>query len=94
MGREALVYASEAHSIVAEVGPLDNDGTHVRRAYAEALYVTGDVSGAREAIRVARNELLQRSAKISNEAWRRTFLERVHEHNRVFALAKAWSVAD
>jgi hypothetical protein len=66
----------------------------VRRAYAEALYVTGDVSGAREAIRVARNELLQRSAKISNEAWRRTFLERVHEHNRVFALAKAWSVAD
>jgi eukaryotic-like serine/threonine-protein kinase len=92
VAREALGFAKEAHAILAELGPLDNDDTHVRRAYAEALYVTGDVNGAREVIGTACKELLRRAAKISNEVWRQSFLERVHEHARTFALAKAWSV--
>jgi hypothetical protein len=92
MGREALVYATEAHDILAKIGPLDIDDTQARRAYAEALYVTGNLGAAREAIRAACTELLRRASKISNEAWRQTFLERVHEHGRIFALARAWSV--
>jgi tetratricopeptide (TPR) repeat protein len=91
-GQEARVHAAEAHRILADIGPLDTDDTHVRRAYAEALYVTGDVAGARQAIAAACAELLRRAAKISNEDWRRSYLERVNEHARVFALARTWSV--
>ena len=91
-GSEALGYASEGHAMLAELGPLDTDDAEVRRAYAEALYVTGNVGAARSAIADACRELLRRAAKISNEIWRQSFLERVHENARVFGLARAWSV--
>jgi eukaryotic-like serine/threonine-protein kinase len=91
-GSEALVYATEAHATLAQLGPLDADDAEVRRPYAEALYVTGNVIAARTAIVDACRELLRRAAKISNQTWRQSFLERRGDHARVFGLAKAWSV--
>ncbi len=90
--QEALGHAAEGHAILLEVGPIDTDDILVRRTYAEALYVTGDLKSAHATIATACKELVRRAAAISNETWRRSFLEQVHEHARAFALAKAWSV--
>jgi serine/threonine protein kinase/tetratricopeptide (TPR) repeat protein len=90
---EALERASEAYAILRNLGSLDTEDALVRRTYAESLYATGNLEGAREAILDARDELLRRAAKISNPTWRRSFLEKVQEHARVFALVGAWSVA-
>jgi tetratricopeptide (TPR) repeat protein len=89
---EALAYAEDAYAVVRELGSLDTEDALVRRAYAEALLATGNGSAAREVIEGARDELLRRAAKISNPAWRKSFLENVPEHARTFAIAKTLSV--
>jgi tetratricopeptide (TPR) repeat protein len=91
-GQEALEFAEQAYAIVRELGSLDTDDALVRRAYAEALLATGNAPAAREVIEGARDELVRRAAKISDPSWRKSFLERVPEHARTFAIAKALSV--
>jgi tetratricopeptide (TPR) repeat protein len=88
---EGLAFAREAHEILREFGSIDTEDALVRRVYAEALHATGDIAGAREAIAEAKSELIRRAAKISDPAWRKSFLENVAEHARTFALAKAWA---
>ena len=88
---EALALAEQAHAIIVELGSLDTEDALVRLTYAEALGATGNVEAAREAVADAKDELLRRAAKISNPTWRESFLEKVRDHARTFALARALS---
>ena len=88
---EALLLATEAHSILHQFGPLDTDDALVRRTYAEALHAAGELVAARLAIADACSELLRRAEKISNPEWRRSFLQNVPGHARAFELAREWS---
>ena len=66
----------------------------MRLAYVEALVACGDLEGAGAAVEVARRRLLLRAARISDSAWRASFLEAVPEHARTFELASRWLEAD
>lgn len=57
---------------------------------AEALHATGAAAGARSALDDARARMLGIAAKIPDPDYRQGFLERVPEHARTLALARAW----
>jgi eukaryotic-like serine/threonine-protein kinase len=65
-------------------------GAFVRLVRAEALHATGAQDAARRAIADARAHLLAIADRISDPAYRRSFLENVPENARTLALARAW----
>jgi hypothetical protein len=64
----------------------------IRVAYAEGLYAKGDVEGAKAAIKIARDRLLERANKIKNPEWRKNFVGTIQEHVRTLARAGEWLV--
>jgi tetratricopeptide (TPR) repeat protein len=88
--QEALVAAHESYKILEELGSLEAEEGLSWRTYAEALHVNGERATAREVIARACKALRARAAKFSNPAWRVSYLEKVHEHARIFALANLW----
>ena len=90
---EAAAAAREAMELLEELGGIDEGESLVRLVHAEALSASGDFAGARRMIATARERLLERAAKISDPAWRASFLERVPENARTMALARAWGEA-
>jgi eukaryotic-like serine/threonine-protein kinase len=89
--------AREAVDLLGDVA-LGGEGTpHIeegeailRLVGAEALHAAGDHEGARAAIRLARDRLEDRAAKIRDVARRDGFLTNVPEHARTLELARAW----
>jgi hypothetical protein len=61
-----------------------------RLSLAEALDAAGDRAGAVAAIGDAARRLLAQAERIPGDALRTSFLERVPEHARTLALARAW----
>jgi tetratricopeptide (TPR) repeat protein len=61
-----------------------------RLAHAEALRGMGRIDASCEAIEIARDRVLDLAARISDGAWRASFLERVPENARTLALAHEW----
>jgi eukaryotic-like serine/threonine-protein kinase len=87
---EALDAAREATELLEQLGGIDEGESLVRLVHAEAVWANGDVEGARRIVGTARERLLARAAKISDPAWRQSFLERVPENARTMALARLW----
>jgi hypothetical protein len=65
----------------------------IRLTHAEVLRAAGDFAAAQAAIADARDRLLGRAARISDDAMRASFLSRVPENERTLALAQAWTGA-
>jgi tetratricopeptide (TPR) repeat protein len=88
--REALEVAERAHALLTELGSVDEGDIAIRLAYAEALCAVERIEDAKEAIRAARTQLIERAEKIADERWRRSFLDNVPENARTMALANEW----
>jgi tetratricopeptide (TPR) repeat protein len=89
-GEQALGAATQAWSMFRELGGVTEGESLIRLSYAEALDAVGRYDEAREAIRVARERLLERASQIKNLTWRRSFLERIRENARTLARAGEW----
>jgi predicted secreted Zn-dependent protease len=72
-------------------GQIEEGESLVRLVWAEALEANGRHDEAREAIGRAHARLMERAAKIGDEALRASFLERVAENARTLELAAAWA---
>jgi len=92
---EALQLVEGIHGAVERGQPGGDEAseTVLRLVYAEALDANGDHARAKVAIRAAADRLLAVAAKISDSAWRMSFLERVPENARTLMLARAWGVS-
>jgi tetratricopeptide (TPR) repeat protein len=88
---KALLNAVEADELLQQVGGLDEGEAVVRLVHAEALHAAGMDAEAITAINAARDRLLERAARIRDEALRRTFLEQVPENARTLSLARTWA---
>lgn len=88
----ALDEAREAASRMVALGQVDEGEALVRLVLAEALEASGLHDEARTAIGAARERLLGRAAKLTEPAWRASFLERVEENRRTLELACSWEV--
>ncbi|MGD0527776.1 MAG: AAA family ATPase, partial [Polyangiaceae bacterium] len=86
---EALAASEKALAGLSPNASFGGEAT-VRLARAEALHAAGDMEGAREAIRVARERLLANAAKIGSAERRKSFLERVETNARTLRLAEEW----
>ncbi len=84
---EALTLSEQA-SELASKGGLEEGEALVRLARAEALWASGDRAGAVVAITAARDRLLEGAAKLTDPAWRKSFLENVEENADTLARAK------
>lgn len=85
---DAVRLAAEAVA-TGKAGPRYNYGEDpLQLRYALALHAFGDEGGARDAIRVARDDLQERAAKIPDMTLRQTYLENIAAHARTFELAQ------
>ncbi len=84
---DALASAREAYGQLEELGSVEEGEATVRLAYAEALTASGRVAEAAHVLAAARQQLLERAAKISDAAWRERFLTQVPDNARTLALA-------
>jgi eukaryotic-like serine/threonine-protein kinase len=91
---QALEAAEEAMAHLETLGGLEEGEALVRLVYGEALDAADREEAAVAAIRTARDRLYARAARISNVAWRATFLDRVPDHARTLELAAALGLDD
>jgi eukaryotic-like serine/threonine-protein kinase len=84
---EALLAAREAMDTLDRLGGIEEGEALVRVTFAEALYAADELGPASAAIASARDHLLARAARITDPAWRRSFLANVPENARTLALA-------
>jgi tetratricopeptide (TPR) repeat protein len=87
---EALASAQEAKAVLDRLGELEVGESLVRLVHAETLFAVGDRRGALAAIFEARVSLLARAEKITDPAWRESFLRRVPDNAATLARARAW----
>jgi tetratricopeptide (TPR) repeat protein len=87
---EALREARLSFATLEVLGALEEGESLVRLVLAEALEAAGERSELVQAIGSARDRLLTRAAKISDEAWRDQFLTAVPDNARTLAM---WSQA-
>ena len=86
----ALAAASDGMAILRAQESIESGESALRLVHAEALFAEGEAEAAREAIRGAEQRLRSRAARISDPVRRASFLERVPEHARTLARARAW----
>ncbi|MFO0762131.1 MAG: protein kinase [Byssovorax sp.] len=89
---EAVEMGRQGMDLLRSLGGIDDGESMLRLAWAEALEASGDRAAAREALAEARDRLLTRAAKLSDEERRRGFLDLVPENRRTLDLAAAWGV--
>jgi tetratricopeptide (TPR) repeat protein len=85
---DALAAARQANQDLDALGAIEEGEALVRLMLAETLTGVGDHDGAAAATRRAFDRLMERAAKISDPAWRASFLERIPEHARTVELAR------
>ncbi|UQA59455.1 serine/threonine-protein kinase [Polyangium aurulentum] len=85
-----LGVAGAAMAALAGLGGMEEGEARLRLVYAEALHASGNATSARSAIKSARTRLLARAEKMTDEALRTSFLERVPENARTMELFRAW----
>ena len=86
---EALDAARAAVELYRQLGVSDESHTLAPLVYAEALTAAGHVDEATEVLLGARETLLERAGRITDETLRRSFLTEVPENARVLELARA-----
>jgi hypothetical protein len=89
---EAREAARDAHEIVARLGRIGYAETYVRLVHAETLEAVGAHEAARRAIAEARDVVVAAAERMSTDALRRSFRERIVENARILALAAAWQI--
>ena len=89
----AVHAARQGMALLGSVGHIDEGEAMLRLTHAFVLDASGDWPAAREAIAVARDVLLAQADKMSDSAWRTSFLERVPENARTLDLAREWCEA-
>jgi serine/threonine protein kinase/tetratricopeptide (TPR) repeat protein len=82
---EALSVATEALTMIDELGTIEEGDALVRLAHVEVLEAMGRDEDATRAREAARRHLLTRAARIDDDARRAKFLENVPEHARTLA---------
>jgi tetratricopeptide (TPR) repeat protein len=82
---EAFTPAREAYAQLEREGSLEEGEPTVRLAYAEALAARGLTGELGEVVAAARARLRERAGKISDPAWRESFLHAVPENARMLA---------
>ena len=87
---EALDHTRDAMAFLESQGHLEEGEILLRLAHAEALNAVGDGEGARSALAIARERLLERASAITRPDWRQSFLANIPENARTLELAKAW----
>ncbi len=90
---EALAAATRAAAELDRVGAMEDFGTLVGIAHAEALDASGDRAGAMRAIGAAHERLLTRANRLREPA-RTRYLEDVPDNARCVSLARRWGVVD
>ncbi|MFO0614975.1 MAG: protein kinase [Polyangiaceae bacterium] len=90
---EALLSARRAVEAIARVGCVEDFDVLAYVTLVEALCATGDIAGAKGALRSATARLEARVAGIQDPVLRRSFLERVPDHARAMELASALASA-
>jgi tetratricopeptide (TPR) repeat protein len=88
--RDALFTAEQAMDILISLGGIEEGETRIRLVHAQCLFASGEAERARDAIRVAKTQLLERSSKIAEPRHRESFLTAVSENAEVIELAEAW----
>ncbi|MFW5740899.1 MAG: serine/threonine-protein kinase PknK, partial [Myxococcota bacterium] len=91
---EAFISASQAMELLQSVGGVAEGEARIRLAYALALDALGHGESAARAYEQGRKRLQDRAARISDEKWRRSFLEGVPDHARTMQLAEARGAPD
>jgi eukaryotic-like serine/threonine-protein kinase len=86
---EALRASSGAFEICGALGSIELDDAHVRLIHAEVLDACGLRDASRAVLVAARDRLRADAEMISSPAFRRSFLEAVPEHARIFELASS-----
>lgn len=86
---EAMFMATDANDALTRVQTVDEGEAFTRLTYAETLFTVARVSAANDAIRIARDRLLERSRQLP-PMYRRAFLEDVSENRRTIELATEW----
>ena len=81
---------AEAMRLLDEIGGVAEGEALIRLSWAEGLAAVGDMDGARVAIALARDRLLERASRIKNPEYKRAFLGVVREHVRTLARAGEW----
>ncbi|HTL34632.1 MAG TPA: tetratricopeptide repeat protein, partial [Kofleriaceae bacterium] len=87
-GHEALIAAREAQGLLDALGGVEEGESLIRLTYAEALNAAGETQNARAAVKVARDRVLERAAKITDPEWRTSFLTHLPENARTLELAR------
>jgi tetratricopeptide (TPR) repeat protein len=91
---EALPYAREAYAQLETLGQIQDGESSVRLAFAECLIAFQDLIAARKVIEKATERLRKQANSIDVPEWRRSFLERIPEHARIFALARELGISE
>jgi hypothetical protein len=90
----AYAFAEEAHELLERLHGIEEGEGLVRLVWADALAAVGERERARAAFLDAERMLLQRAARITDESWRRSFLEAIPEHALTLAAAARWRTAE
>src|SRR5262249_31405493 len=83
--REAREEVSRAMRLLIELGRLEEGDSLVHLLDAETLLAVGDEEIGLDALRIARDRLVERSERIREPTWRACFLERIPENARTLA---------
>ncbi len=86
----ALETAREAMALLTTLGGIEEGETLVRLVLAEARHASGDRDAATCDIAEAVARLRTRAEQITDDHWRKSFLERVPDNARTLALAARW----
>ena len=86
--KHGLEAARNAFAALEELGALEEGEAEIRLTYANCLADTGQVTEARAVICKARDQLLERAARIGDPVWRGRFLRDVPVNARTLALAE------
>ncbi len=89
--RDALADARTAMAILASLGAIEEGEALVRLVLAETLLGNNARAEARTVILEARTRLMARAVRITDEVYRKSFLERVPDHARTIELANRLS---
>jgi eukaryotic-like serine/threonine-protein kinase len=87
---EALVYSRESMAILHKLESIEEGESLIRWTHALALRAAGQDQEAEKHIAEARQKLLQKADRITDQKWRQSFLEQVNDNARVMEFASAW----
>jgi hypothetical protein len=91
--QDALVYAQAAFDQLQQLKHVHEGESLTRLAHAEALWSCGRVPEAIEAIEAARENLLERAARLGANDAQGSFLRRVAENVMIMRHAEQWPKA-